>query len=90
VNRRGFLALLAGAVLDPERLLWRPGARLISIPAPAPAPARIQVCEILTPEVISSEVLRMIQAHLIDMSRINFHFHRDAFAFVSEPLGDRW
>ena len=34
MNRRGFLAsLIAGAVLDPERLLWVPGAKLISIPA---------------------------------------------------------
>jgi hypothetical protein len=33
MNRRGFLgALLAGAVLDPERALWKPG-KLISIPA---------------------------------------------------------
>ena len=32
--RRGFLGLLAGAVLDPERLLWTPGKKLISIPAP--------------------------------------------------------
>lgn len=34
MNRRGFLAALLGtAVLDPERLLWVPGKRLISIPA---------------------------------------------------------
>ena len=36
VNRRGFLAALLGTgaamTLDPERLLWRPGAKLISIP----------------------------------------------------------
>ncbi len=36
-SRRGFLgvlgAALAGAVLDPERALWVPGARTISIPA---------------------------------------------------------
>ncbi len=36
-SRRGFLGLLAGvaagATLDPERLLWRPGAKLISVPA---------------------------------------------------------
>lgn len=35
-SRRGFLGLLAtvaaGATLDPERLLWVPGAKLISIP----------------------------------------------------------
>jgi hypothetical protein len=42
VQRRGFLKLFGAAsvatvagvvVLDPEALLWRPGARLISIPA---------------------------------------------------------
>jgi hypothetical protein len=38
VNRRGFLSTLgiggATLALDPERLLWRPGAKLISIPKP--------------------------------------------------------
>ncbi|MGD0012803.1 MAG: hypothetical protein ABSD56_00025 [Bryobacteraceae bacterium] len=38
MNRRGFFAVLAGvaatAVLDPERLLWVPGKKLISIPRP--------------------------------------------------------
>lgn len=37
-NRRGFLKFLGGAAatatLDPERLLWVPGQRVISIPAP--------------------------------------------------------
>jgi hypothetical protein len=37
MNRRGFLSMLAGATLDPERLLWRPGAKLISIPEPTSA-----------------------------------------------------
>lgn len=33
MNRRSFLATLAaGLTLDPERLLWRPGAKMISIP----------------------------------------------------------
>lgn len=31
MNRRGFLAALAGAAVDPERLVWTPG-KLISIP----------------------------------------------------------
>lgn len=38
VNRRGFLqaigAALAGAVIDPERALWIPCRKLISIPKP--------------------------------------------------------
>ncbi len=38
MNRRLFLSTLAaglaGATLDPEKLLWTPGKKLISIPAP--------------------------------------------------------
>lgn len=38
VNRRGFLQALIGSAaaltLDPERLLWVPGAKTISIPPP--------------------------------------------------------
>lgn len=40
MNRRGFLAtfaaVAAGVVLDPERLLWLPGAKTIFLPAPKP------------------------------------------------------
>ncbi len=35
LSRRQLFALLAGAALDPEKLLWRPGRKLISIPAPS-------------------------------------------------------
>jgi len=34
MTRRALLALLTGAALDPERLLYRPGRKLISIPHP--------------------------------------------------------
>lgn len=34
LTRRGVFGLLAGAVLDPDMLIWKPG-KLISIPAPA-------------------------------------------------------
>lgn len=35
LNRRGFMGALAGALaLDPERLLWVPGKKLISVPKP--------------------------------------------------------
>ena len=36
MTRRALLALAFGAVLDPDRLLWRPGQRLISVPKPRP------------------------------------------------------
>lgn len=43
MRRRGFLgalgAAIAGATLDPERALWEPGKKLISIPAPRVWPA---------------------------------------------------
>jgi len=39
MNRRGFLtaiaAAVAGSTIDPERLLWVPGRKLISIPREA-------------------------------------------------------
>jgi hypothetical protein len=45
VNRRAFLssiaAIAAGATLDPERLLWRPRAKLISIPAAIQPPIEL-------------------------------------------------
>ena len=34
MNRRLFLSALAAAIADPERLLWTPGRKLISIPKP--------------------------------------------------------
>ena len=34
MKRRAFLAAIAVAAADPERLLWVPGRKLISIPAP--------------------------------------------------------
>lgn len=42
LNRRGFLAALAGGAAvaaDPERLLWRPGAKVYSLPPLYRAPA---------------------------------------------------
>jgi hypothetical protein len=48
-HRRGFLGLLgafaATAVCDPERLLWTPGRKLISIPAPRVATPADWVCQ---------------------------------------------
>jgi hypothetical protein len=32
MTRRALFAILAGAAIDPEKLLWRPGAKTISIP----------------------------------------------------------
>lgn len=55
ITRRGFLGLLAGAIagaaVDPDKLPWRPGAKLISIPAPPPVPPiwrGIEVGDIIT------------------------------------------
>lgn len=36
MTRRFFSAMLAGAAFDPDKLLWVPGAKHISIPKPKP------------------------------------------------------
>lgn len=44
MNRRAFLSLIAtglAATTDPERLLWQPGRKLISIPKPCLVEARV-------------------------------------------------
>lgn len=36
MTRRALLSMLALAVADPDRLIWQPGRKLISIPKPTP------------------------------------------------------
>ena len=42
MTRRALLSMLALAAVDPERLIWQPGRKLISIPKPAPVPVARQ------------------------------------------------
>lgn len=60
MNRRGFIgalsAVLTGAVLDPEKLLWHPGARTIFIP-----PARL----LIPPQELIREMLITLQNNLM-------------------------
>jgi hypothetical protein len=73
-SRRAFLGLLAGAALDPERLLWRPGAKLISIP-PAPAPPFL-----LSPEIFERLTLEALEGKLM--------FHGNAMFIEYPRIGD--
>lgn len=64
LTRRGFLGLIpvaaAGMVLDPDRLLWRPGAKTIFIPAPMlPVSLSLTTADIIAcfKEVYSAERL---------------------------------
>jgi hypothetical protein len=46
ITRRSLLGMLAaGFVVDPERLLWVPGRKLISIPEPPIIPAGHLYCD---------------------------------------------
>jgi len=59
MNRRGFIgALLGAATLDPERALWVPGKRLISIPRPQ----KVVGCLINT-NGITMRMTQMYDAH---------------------------
>ena len=56
MNRRAFLqtlaAAVAGATLDPERLLWRPGAKSIFLPPP---PSLLAPTELLRGDLFTIE-----------------------------------
>ena len=63
--------MLAGATLDPERLLWAPGRKLISIPRPRP------------PFITVPLRLQYIDGTLY---RMPVDFYRDAFALLYPPI----
>ena len=46
MTRRALLSMLTAAIADPERLVWQPGAKLISIPKPKPRFARHLIADI--------------------------------------------
>lgn len=94
LSRRGFLntlaAALAGAVSDPERLLWTPGERTIILP---PAQGWITGVDwgtgrsqsfIVVSEIINREGLRILQRNL-DYTR--FVDRKYDSAFLSLPEG---
>lgn len=68
MTRRALLHFLAaGMTLDPERLLWRPGAKRIFVPpsprvAPFPPPWYVEAME--------RELLRFIESHFRFVRRI--------------------
>ncbi len=67
MNRRCFLgALLGTAALDPERLLWVPGRKLISIPPPPIATVPVRLSEQLA---VGNDPLRWIITDVAESSR---------------------
>lgn len=65
-TRRGFLAALAASfVADPERLLWVPGAKMISIPKPYQAipPFNMQAFMALAMKAIADSIEQQIRSH---------------------------
>ena len=80
VNRRGFLAALAaGLVLDPERALYIPGRKLISIPVPS----LYRVLEEWR-EMPDGAVLRSFNGGPLELTP---HRH---IPFFASPAGCRW
>ena len=73
-TRRRFLSLIgafgAEAVLDPERLLWRRGAKLISIPKPVQAP--------------QFKTFSQLFDELADAAGYTWSVHPDPIMFVGE------
>jgi hypothetical protein len=60
VNRRGFLAAALGALAyDPERALWTPGKKLISIPRTSPGECLV----ILPPDFVFAYHQKYLRFH---------------------------
>lgn len=82
VTRRGFLASLAAALVapDPERLLWRPGARLISIPRPA------SPISYISPEWLTRETLLALRSNMV-ATRYYQQAYNNALSSQAEIMG---
>lgn len=79
MNRRGFLGALAtlaaGHVLDPERLLWVPGAKTFFLPSPYVTGEAVLTTAgghtFLTIDIITREALRVLQNQLKFVELVN-------------------
>jgi hypothetical protein len=96
VNRRGFLGALAGlvgaAALDPERALWVPGAKVISIP-PAVEPWTVVIepgNALITPTEFARESLLALKAHLELCRAMSEEMDAQFSAELAFVRGDRW
>jgi hypothetical protein len=80
IGRRGFLAALAAAfVVDPDRLLYVPGKKFISIPAPPLIPLRwMQEFDLRTCSMVSA----------IDTGKTIPHGAHFAVVFKNMPMID--
>lgn len=83
MNRRGFLgALLGSLALDPERALWIPGRKLISIPRPAEDWQGLY--NAYTSNI--AEAIRLSPKCPWVGPLPHIAFHRDCFALAMEPV----
>lgn len=76
MNRRGFLGLVgagaAGFVLDPEQLLWRPGAKTIFLPSivtPVAVPIVGAWVELITREALGALERNLVFVQYYDRDR---------------------
>lgn len=82
MNRRAFFRLVgagaAGLVLDPERLLWVPGAKTIFLPSPTIYTGHTAGNTFVAADWLAHEALRVLERELTFMQTIN-HTYADAF-----------
>jgi len=88
MERRGFLKTLFGGAtvmaLDPERLLWVPGKKLISVPAVIPS--ALAGNHFLTTQQITFEMLKIFNKHLTFVT--SQQYSRNFDRFRQTKLGD--
>ncbi len=91
-SRRGFLGLLAtvaaGAVLDPERLLWVPGAKTWFLPSVELSAASygVELPRSVLIELVTRQMLADLERQLKFAERINHRY--DEALDLTYTLGD--
>ena len=84
MNRRGFLGSIAGfaaaCTLDPELALWKPGAKLISVPKIVSTGGLFNPHYAIGPQYIPFDELTSFEQ--------GKYLHRDAFVFTWGNAGN--
>jgi hypothetical protein len=84
MNRRSFLALLAASLtLDPEKALWLPGKKLVSIPKPPTLSPRY-----LTSDMILDAVLEHFSTESVIMQLVNERYDPKSKRWKKRQIGD--
>jgi len=75
MNRRGFLSMLVGALAaDPEKLIWEPGRKLISIPRRGLTLDDSDLLALAIVRLVAAQALPVLNSNLFMSRLLNRHY----------------